>query len=195
VTTPAHGGGCLCGGVRYQITGPRRPVVFCHCNLCRVQGSIATVGVSRGSLRLLEAATLRSYESSDKARRWFCGVCGAAIYWDPIGEPFVAIFAGSLDQPTGLGAMAHIYVAEAPDYYCVTDGLRRYDGPMHPDPAPAGDVHDAGVAAGPGGLSGVGWGVGSPELQEEGGEEEVEDTAVEMAAEDTAPDRWAGGSR
>lgn len=152
-----------------------RSVVFCHCSLCRVQGSIATVGVARRSLRLIEFESLRSFDSSPMARRWFCGVCGAAIYWDPLGEPFVAIFAGSLDQPTGLDAMAHIYVHEVPDYYCIADDLHQYSGPMHPErngsrieEQPEDDDMDLG--------------------------DEVEDTAVEIMAEGTAPNRRVGGS-
>lgn len=123
-----------------------RRVVYCHCRLCRVQGSIATVGVPRRSLLLLVRDTLRSYESSRRARRWFCGACGAAMYWDPIGEPFVAIFAGSLDQPTGLDGMAHIYVSERPDYYCIVDDLKQYMGPMH---TVDGAAQDGGVERGP----------------------------------------------
>ncbi len=141
MSTSTHGGGCLCGGVRYEISGPTRPVVFCHCRLCRIQGSIATVGISRRSLRLVKWQALCSYDSSAHARRWFCGRCGAAIYWDPIGRSFLAIFAGTLDQPTGLRGSAHIYVAERPDYYQITDDLEQYPGPMHPELNDAPDQH------------------------------------------------------
>ena len=30
-----HGGGCLCGAVRYEIRGPLRGVIACHCSQCR----------------------------------------------------------------------------------------------------------------------------------------------------------------
>ena len=30
-----HGGGCLCGAVRYRIDGPVRDVIVCHCSICR----------------------------------------------------------------------------------------------------------------------------------------------------------------
>ena len=26
---------CLCKGVHYEVHGPLRPVVFCHCEMCR----------------------------------------------------------------------------------------------------------------------------------------------------------------
>jgi hypothetical protein len=28
-------GGCLCGAVRYELRSPLRPVVACHCKMCR----------------------------------------------------------------------------------------------------------------------------------------------------------------
>lgn len=28
-------GGCLCGSVRYAITGPLGPAGHCHCSICR----------------------------------------------------------------------------------------------------------------------------------------------------------------
>jgi hypothetical protein len=142
--------------VRYEVTGPTRSVVFCHCRLCRVQGSIATVGIPRSALRFVSRRTLKSYSSSEEALRWFCATCGSAIYWDPVGQPFVAVFAGSLDQPTGLRAEAHIHVADRPDYYEITDDLAQYPGPMYPpsagqrnrQPAGTGRVLPLGTSAG-----------------------------------------------
>jgi hypothetical protein len=33
-------GGCLCGGVRFEIDAPLGPIIYCHCSLCRrVSGS------------------------------------------------------------------------------------------------------------------------------------------------------------
>jgi hypothetical protein len=28
-------GGCLCGGIRYQISGEPRSADYCHCRMCR----------------------------------------------------------------------------------------------------------------------------------------------------------------
>lgn len=107
-----------------------RDVVNCHCTMCRRVGFVANVGVRRGDFVLLASATLKVYPSSATVRRSFCGECGAQIYWDPLRQDFVVIAAGTLDQPTGIKTVAHIYVANKPDYYDVNDGLPVHLGPM-----------------------------------------------------------------
>ncbi|MGO1081292.1 GFA family protein [Inquilinus sp. CA228] len=42
-------GGCLCGAVRYRVTGPLRPVVACHCSQCRrTSGHVAAFTADKG---------------------------------------------------------------------------------------------------------------------------------------------------
>ncbi len=135
MTETVRRGGCLCGEVRYEAHGPLRGVVFCHCTLCRIQGAPVTAGVARENFHLLKGATLKSYTSSDDAKRWFCEHCGAAIYWEPFGECFYAIFAGSLDQPTGMRTEKHIFTADKPDYYEIHDSTPRFAGPEFGDEA------------------------------------------------------------
>ena len=109
-----------------------RDVVYCHCNMCRIQGAIASVGVKRVNFRIVRGDTLKSFDSSPKAKRWFCGECGSSIYYDPaLPRDYVAVWAGTLDQPTGLRSSGHIFVADKPDYYEITDGLPEFDGPEH----------------------------------------------------------------
>ena len=68
-------GGCLCGGVRYEVRGPLRPVVDCHCMMCRrTSGHFAAFTATRSEdLVLIESEGLRWYRASAKARRGFWG--------------------------------------------------------------------------------------------------------------------------
>ena len=122
-------GGCLCGGVRYQVHGELRPVIYCHCSQCRRTSGhfVAATAALNEHFELLVDDQLRWYRSSDKASRGFCQRCGSNLLWRPEGEDYVSIWAGTLDQPTGLSAAEHIYVDDAGDYYEITDGL-----PQHP---------------------------------------------------------------
>jgi hypothetical protein len=56
----------------------------------------------------------------------------ASLFWVPEGDDHVAIAAGTLDQPTGLRTVAHIFVADAGDYYTIADGLKTYPGTQSP---------------------------------------------------------------
>ncbi|WP_119066273.1 GFA family protein [Rubrobacter indicoceani] len=126
-----NSGGCLCGGVRYEVRGPLRPVVNCHCSQCRRTSGhfVAATAAKKRDLEIHEAGVLRWYKSSEKARRGFCAACGSSLFWEPFEEGWVAIMAGTLDGPTGLRTEADIFVADAGDYYRVADSSTgRNDG-------------------------------------------------------------------
>ncbi|HWE19040.1 MAG TPA: GFA family protein, partial [Hyphomicrobiaceae bacterium] len=78
--------------------------------------------------KLESRESLKWYQSSPQARRGFCSICGASLFWVPVGGDHVWIAAGTLDQPTGLRTVAHSYVADAGDYYTIADGLKTYPG-------------------------------------------------------------------
>ncbi len=117
---PRATGRCLCGAVRYQIRGPLRPVVNCHCGQCR---STAYTSAARADLVLTEDRGLKWYRSSEIARRGFCRDCGASLFWERLGGDQVAVAAGCIDPPSGLKTIRHIFVADKGDYYEIADGL------------------------------------------------------------------------
>lgn len=120
-------GGCLCGAVRYEVRGALRGVVNCHCGQCRrSHGHVAAFSsVALQDLTLQETGALTWYQSSEGARRGFCGICGSRLFWEPLGQGRMAVAAGSFDQPSGLETVGHIFTAAAGDYYEITDGLER----------------------------------------------------------------------
>lgn len=127
-----HGGGCLCGGVRYRVAGRLRDAVACHCGQCRrMTGHYAAFSACRNErLAIANGDSLAWYESSPGVRRGFCSNCGATLFWDDVDRPYIAVAAGSLDEPTGLGLSAHIFVADKGDYYEIADGLPQYPGTL-----------------------------------------------------------------
>ncbi len=84
---PRATGRCLCGAVRYQIRGPLRAVVNCHCGQCRrTHGNVAAyTSAARADLVLTEDHGLKWYRSSEVAQRGFCRDCGASLFWEPLG--------------------------------------------------------------------------------------------------------------
>jgi hypothetical protein len=122
-------GGCLCGAVRYEVTGPLRDVVLCHCSRCRrTHGHVAAYAAcAHGDLVLVTAGGLRWYEA-DGRERGFCAVCGASLFWRAAGRDTISIAAGTLDEPTGLRTIAQIHTADRGDYYDVDGEGERFPG-------------------------------------------------------------------
>jgi hypothetical protein len=125
------GGGCLCGGVRYEVRGPLRGVVWCHCSRClRTHGHAAAYSAcARGDLALVHEATLRWYEAGGRARG-FCGGCGASLFWSAGELDTISIAAGTLDRPTGLRTIAHIHTRDHADYYEIAGPGERFPGEL-----------------------------------------------------------------
>ena len=123
-------GGCLCGGVRYEINGPRRDIINCHCENCRrTHGHVAAyTSLRQSDLSLNSDTTLQWYhDESPDAWRGFCGRCGASLFWDNRdGDGKISVAAGSLDDSAELKTIGHVYVSEAGQYYEIDDGLPRF---------------------------------------------------------------------
>jgi len=126
--TPLHRGSCLCGAVLYEVHGPLRDVVACHCTQCRKQTGhyLAATAASREDFRLIRSAELRWYRSSAGAERGFCGHCGSVLFWSRDGGPDISITAGTIDGATGVTTAGHIFCASKGDYYVIPEeGYRR----------------------------------------------------------------------
>lgn len=121
-------GSCLCGGVRYRITGPLSDVVGCHCRQCRKQTGhfLPATRVRKKYFEMVANQGLTWYQASDRARRGFCRTCGSMLFWQADGADRIAIAAGSLDGETRLVIAAHIFVADKGDYYQLDEGLPQY---------------------------------------------------------------------
>jgi hypothetical protein len=126
-------GGCLCGSVRYKVRGPLRDVLTCRCIECRRWSGhvFAATAARREHLVLLESGSLRWLESphsESDARRGFCSECGSSLFWDAPARETICIAACSLDEPTGLRLIGHVYVSQTADYdELPEDGLPRYE--------------------------------------------------------------------
>ncbi len=126
-------GRCHCGQVRYEITGPVRQVVECHCESCRrLTGSVWHATGARQKDVAIDAdeGALSWYRSSELVERGFCSNCGSTMFFRRDGADTITITAGSLDQPTGLHLMMRIFTDEMADYAADSsgDGIPRYPG-------------------------------------------------------------------
>lgn len=150
MTDPTITGGCLCGGVRYEVRGRFLRAGHCHCERCRRHsgGAVGTQGrVRREDFRLVSGEDLvRVYRpAEDAAVKAFCSRCGSSLFggtW-PDG-PEVSIRLGTVDGDPGIRPQVRTFVDSRAPWDVITDDLPRFPGALPPNWAaetepPAGD--------------------------------------------------------
>jgi hypothetical protein len=123
-------GGCLCGGVRYAIDALEGDVVdYCHCSQCRkASGAPVSAWIQVAPQRFeVTRGEARSYPSSARGTRWFCGDCGGALYMTDPQARSVGVTLGSLDEPGRLKPTVHGWISARVPWLEITDDLPRHD--------------------------------------------------------------------
>jgi len=112
-------GRCICGAVKYRSIGPWRDVISCHCETCRrTSGHFwAATAVSADRLEITADAGLVWFQSSPVAKRGFCNRCGSSLFYRHNDKSYIAVAAGTLDQPSGLQLAEEVFTHEKGDYY------------------------------------------------------------------------------
>ena len=123
-------GGCLCGGIRYEINGPLTDVDNCHCSMCRRfhGAAFATYAkVSAEHFRWLSGQDLLTvYETSPGIGWAFCRICGSSLAVITHGK-LSDIALGPLDSDPGVRPREHIFVGSKADWFQITDTLPQHD--------------------------------------------------------------------
>ncbi len=125
-------GGCLCGGVRFEVTEPLVVAGYCHCTRCqRRTGTAASpfAGIVPGSLRILSGGELiRAYEPPDGSAKLFCSACGSALWSRRRDDPeAISIRLGAFDRDPGVRPSYRQFVAYAASWEPIPDdGLERF---------------------------------------------------------------------
>jgi len=127
-----HAGSCLCGEVRFEVTGEFDGFFLCHCSRCRKgtgSAHAANLFSSRAALDWLAGeAQVQTYSvEGTRHQRSFCGACGSAV---PRKHPLagVVVPAGSLDTALGMTPTAHICCASRADWDDKLEDVQKFDG-------------------------------------------------------------------
>ena len=118
-------GSCLCGAIRFEVSGALPAPIACHCTMCRkfTGHYLVSCEVAKRDLLIEDETSVGWYASSAKVKRGFCPKCGSTLFFDPPHLDWIAIAMGAFDGPTGAAIEKHIFVADKGDYYELTDGL------------------------------------------------------------------------
>jgi len=108
-------GGCLCGAVRYEVTGGYDGCAHCHCRMCQRAAGAPVVPwfmIKGDHFRIVKGA-LKFYKSSDTAERGFCEECGTQIVfqYEKDKGASIDVTAASLDDPEAIEPTSQIWTA------------------------------------------------------------------------------------
>jgi len=130
-------GSCLCGAVKYEVTGEAKRFYHCHCSRCR-----KATGTGHASNLFLQPGTLKWLSGEDQIRAFklpeakrftnsFCATCGSRLPRQAKDTDIVMIPSGSLDVDAPITPQARIFSGSRAGWSCADDGL-----PVFPEYAP-----------------------------------------------------------
>ena len=140
-------GGCMCGAVRYAVTGHPSRVLHCHCQSCRSHtgAPMATLAVFRADQVQFSGDARKPYKSAPGVERAFCTTCGTSMTWETdFGDegPICALHISTFDNPEAMTPTGHSFYTERLPWFDIADDLPRHAGfvansaPLHFGPAP-----------------------------------------------------------
>ena len=128
-------GGCLCGGVRFEITEPFVAAGYCHCTHCQRRtgtGAAISARVPRAGFHVLQGEDLiRAYTPPVGMAKAFCANCGSALFsGDMATAEHLGVRMGAFDTDPGVRPGYRQYVDSAVVWEEIPDdGLPRFGGP------------------------------------------------------------------
>ncbi|HEX2086759.1 MAG TPA: GFA family protein [Solirubrobacteraceae bacterium] len=132
---PSLTGGCLCGGIRFELTEPPPPddAGYCHCTRCQRRTGGAVSAQAR-----IDGRTFRLLRGEDLVGAWrhpeggfekcFCRTCGAHLFArDPDDPAQMSIRMAAFDGDPGIRPSWRAFTSYAASWEAIPDdGLRRY---------------------------------------------------------------------
>jgi len=133
-------GGCLCGNVRYAIEGEPIATRVCWCRDCQYLGAgSGTVNVTFPSEKVKIEGQLQDFvskaDSGNLTHRGFCPTCGTPVTTQSEArQHFLAVRAGTLDDPEIGKPDLTIWISSAPSWACFAEDLPQ-EAKQPPPPA------------------------------------------------------------
>jgi hypothetical protein len=144
-----HTGGCQCGAVRFRVRLLGRPSI-CHCRMCQ-----KAFGGFFGPLVTAHDAvwtrgTPKWFQSSNRARRAFCGDCGTPLAYETKYGLELAI--GAFDDPSAAAPVIQVNLTDRLPFFAglstlperteISDEWRDFLAGIHSNQHPDHDTAD-----------------------------------------------------
>ena len=123
-------GGCLCGKVRYEVSGQLLDSSHCHCSMCRRQHGAAFAtyaNFNTDDFRWVSGADLvKHFETSPGIAWCFCSECGSSLAATDEGK-ICSITLGSVEGDPGIKPGSHIFTGSKARWFEISDNLPQYE--------------------------------------------------------------------
>ena len=124
-------GGCLCGAVRYRVSGIPFFLSACHCTDCHVRSGGAfslSLPVRAADFSVIAGTPIElegRIEDRVKTSR-LCAACHTRLWLTNTGTPGVVIVkAGTLDKTDDLHPVVHLWLSSRQPWVAIPDGVQR----------------------------------------------------------------------
>jgi hypothetical protein len=122
-------GGCLCGTIRYRITGLPVAQSLCHCRSCRLAAgapSVAWIVVRRSEFMIVSGEPVR-FRSSMSVVRTFCGKCGTPLTYQNDDSPdTIDVTTATLDLPEAFPPTREIWLEHKLAWERANENLQQF---------------------------------------------------------------------
>lgn len=125
-------GGCLCGALRFEITGEIRVHALCLCRTCqKISGGAGNlfIGLAANDFRYTAGEPRRfTRDARDAPTREFCADCGVHIAArSPKAPGGIVVKAGALDDPAAFeGPQLVFWTDEKQPFHTLPEGVRAF---------------------------------------------------------------------
>ena len=122
--TTTSEGGCLCGAIRFSVSGTPKWTAWCHCASCRKHTGApvsAYAGFEREQVVFTDGEPAR-FSSSPGVQRGFCAACGSTLTYEGDRWPTeLHIHVGAFDDPEPFKPSGHAFADERISWVCLAD--------------------------------------------------------------------------
>ncbi|MCP4271370.1 MAG: GFA family protein [Gammaproteobacteria bacterium] len=123
-------GGCLCGRIRYEITGQLIAADHCHCSMCRRQHGAAFATYADFNPNNFKWSSgedlVKVFETSSDSGWCFCSECGSSLAGTVNGK-VTSITLGTVKGDPGIKPESHIFVGSRAQWHEIDDDLPQFD--------------------------------------------------------------------
>lgn len=118
-------GGCLCGDIRFVVSGRPHHVSLCHCLDCRKShGAVFYAAATFPKHAVTITGATHHYQE-----RHFCPRCGSSVF--AIGEHDIEVHLGALDHPNQFSPTYELWTCRREAWLPPMPGLAHFEKDRH----------------------------------------------------------------